>query len=90
MYKVHLPIILASEGLAVYRERKKKKGKTRKKKNRVKFKNSFSTFIEPASSRNVLKSSRTFLEHLKRKHVITRWMMGKTWLEELEGKCGGS
>ena len=46
--------------------------------------------MEPASSRNVLKSSRTFLEHLKRKHVITRWMMGKTWLPELEGKCGGS
>ena len=28
MYKVHLLIILASKGLAVYRERKKKKGKT--------------------------------------------------------------
>ena len=22
--------------------------------------------------------------------MITRWMMGKTWLQELEGKCGGS
>ena len=54
------------------------------------FKNLFSTFIEPASSINVLKSSRIFLEHLKRKHVITRWMMGKTWLPELEGKCRGS
>ena len=32
VYKVHLPIILASEGLAVYRERKKKKGKTSKRK----------------------------------------------------------
>ena len=31
-YKVHLPIILPSKGLAVYRERKKKKGKTSKRK----------------------------------------------------------
>ena len=27
VHKVHLPIILASEGLAVYRERKKKRAK---------------------------------------------------------------
>ena len=32
VYKVHLPIILASEGLAVYRERKKKRAKQVKEK----------------------------------------------------------
>ena len=32
LYKVHLPIILASKGLAVYRERKKKRAKQVKEK----------------------------------------------------------
>ena len=32
VYKVHLPIILASEGLTVYRERKKKRAKQVKEK----------------------------------------------------------
>ena len=29
------------------------------------------------SSTNIQNYSRTFLEHFKNKHVITRWMMGK-------------
>ena len=41
VHKVHLPIILASEGLAVYRERKKKKGKISKRK----FKLSSRTYL---------------------------------------------
>ena len=41
VHKVHLPIILASEGLAVYRERKKKKCKISKRK----FKLSSRTYL---------------------------------------------
>ena len=86
MYKVHLLIILASEGLAVYRERKKKKGKTSKRKIELSSRTHFITFIEPASSRNVLKSSRTFFRTFKEETCHNQMDDGKNMAARIGGK----
>ena len=43
----------------------------------IKFSNLFSTFIEPTSSTNVQNIFKNFLEYLKNKRVMTKWVIGK-------------